>query len=437
MHIAVLSDHEDAGGANIAARRLTEAFAGAGHRITRIYQRADRSDSRWETRIIPSLLATHELPIVRKLVARMVPLPVRRRRHQRYSTRVLADVLKDVRPDVVNIHNLHIGCWSPAMIRVSAQAAPVVCTLHDTWTLTGRCVYPVSCEKYISGCDATCPTPDEYPALDRNEIAAAWSLRRDILRECANTVAVTPSTWLGQVASAGIWGARRVFKIPYALDLERFSPTVQEVAKAAMGIHSQEPVILACASELASPRKGVRLILDALAKGVGRPVHLILLGSPLDVPAIPQTTVRQLGFVSDDRLRALVYSCADLFVHSALADNAPLTVIEALACGTPVVAFPVDGLPETVIPGRTGWLAPGVSSELLRTTIAGALDDLDGGANLRSRCRRFAEQRYDPVDVANQYESVFRHLLNGERTPVSVVGPASPASTPVQLIAAS
>jgi glycosyltransferase involved in cell wall biosynthesis len=437
MHIAVLSDFEAGGGANIAARRLTEAFAAAGHRITRIYQAADCRDPRWDTRLIPSLLATHELPFVQKTAATMVPLAIRLRRHQRHAAQVLARTLSDIRPDVVNIHNLHIADWSPEMIRVSAQAAPVVCTLHDTWTLTGRCVYPGSCEKYIDGCDALCPTPDEYPALNASAIATAWANRREILRECANAVAVTPSTWLGEVATAGIWRPRQVFKIPYALDLKRFEPIARELAKSAMGITPHEPVILACASELASPRKGVRLMLDALAAGVGRHVHLFLLGMPLDVPPIPHATVHQLGFVNDDRLRALVFSCADVFVHPALADNAPLTVIESLACGTPVVAFPVDGLPETVIAGRTGWLTPGRSSELLRTTIAGALDDLDRGVNLRVRCRQFAEDRYDPSSVARQYESVFEHLVNGTSTSVPLIGmrPERPMSAP--LIAAS
>jgi glycosyltransferase involved in cell wall biosynthesis len=181
----------------------------------------------------------------------------------------------------------------------------------------------------------------------------------------------------------------------------------------------------------------VQLILDALKKGVGRPVHLVLLGAPLEVPAIPQVVVHQLGFVNDERLRAIVYSCADLFVHSALADNAPLTVIESLACGTPVVAFPVDGLPETVIAGETGWLAAGVSSDLLRTAISAALNDLDRGINLRPRCREFAQERYQPVQVARQYESVFRHMLNGEVTSVSLIGAALAAPAPLQFVASS
>jgi hypothetical protein len=46
--------------------------------------------------------------------------------------------------------------------------------MHDLWLLTGRCAYTAGCEKYLTGCDDTCPTPAEYPALDPAKIAEAW-----------------------------------------------------------------------------------------------------------------------------------------------------------------------------------------------------------------------------------------------------------------------
>src|SRR5258708_36960077 len=73
MHIAILSDDEAGGGANIAGRRLAESFLAAGHRITRIYQTAERDDARWDTRLIPSLMPTHELPFALRAAVRIVP----------------------------------------------------------------------------------------------------------------------------------------------------------------------------------------------------------------------------------------------------------------------------------------------------------------------------------------------------------------------------
>ena len=81
------------------------------------------------------------------------------------------------------------------------------------------------------------------------------------------------------------------------------------------------------------------------------------MGNPIAVAPIEGIQIHQLGYVFDDRLKAVVYNAADIYVHPSLADNAPLTVIESLSCGTPVVSFSIDGLPELVIPRKTGWLA--------------------------------------------------------------------------------
>ena len=417
MHIAIVSDVENSGGANVAAVRLTDAFARAGHRITRIYNRADSQDQQWDTRTLRSGLATQTWSLPARAAYRLLPPKVRTARHQRSAEVQLAAILQEVRPDVVSLHNLHIARWSPAMLRVASDEAPVVCTLHDTWLLTGRCINPGSCRKFITGCDASCPTATEYPALDPREIAAAWEERRAIV-QTGGPVAVSPSDWLGRLAASGLWSHRPVFKIPLAIDLETFSPFPRDSAKQAMGIPADESVLLFCAADPANPKKGIQLLAEALRHGIERRVHLLLLGEPIRLPALSNVIVHQLGYVTDDRLRAIAFNCADAFVHPSIADNAPLTVIESLACGTPVVAFPIDGLPETVVEGATGWLAGDVSAPALRAALVTAFRELDGGADFRRSCRSFAESRYAPGLVSSQYESVFRHAIDGTPTDV-------------------
>src|SRR5205807_955927 len=87
----------------------------------------------------------------------------------------------------------------------------------------------------------------------------------------------------------------------------------------------------------------------------------------------PAVNYLPLGYIDSDRIKALVYNAADVFVHPARVDNLPLVVLESLACGLPVVAFPIGGIPDMVRPALTGWLAPEVSAGSLAKTIEQAL----------------------------------------------------------------
>src|SRR5690606_22356720 len=97
--------------------------------------------------------------------------------------------------------------------------------------------------------------------------------------------------------------------------------------------------------------------------------------------------IKSLGFVSDDDEKAWVYSAADFLIHPAREDNQPLTVLEALACGTPVLAFDVGGLGEIIREGQNGWLAPAVNPKSLAEGIRRAVRAVREGTSLRDRCR--------------------------------------------------
>jgi glycosyltransferase involved in cell wall biosynthesis len=84
--------------------------------------------------------------------------------------------------------------------------------------------------------------------------------------------------------------------------------------------------------------------------------------------------------------------------------------MEAIACGTPAVAFPVGGLTDMVRPGITGWLANESSPEELAETIDSAIEDMRQGVKLQDSCRDVAKAEYSSELQAKRYIELFESL---------------------------
>jgi glycosyltransferase involved in cell wall biosynthesis len=109
-------------------------------------------------------------------------------------------------------------------------------------------------------------------------------------------------------------------------------------------------------------------------------------------------------------LLALVYAAADVFVSTSLEDNLPNTVLEALACGVPVVAFAIDGVLDAVRDGHTGLLARTADSESLASQIERCLLDDTGREAMGRNARQEAIARFDVNQQAGEYAALLEKL---------------------------
>ena len=406
LNVVMLSDLEDQGGAAVAASRLATGLTRAGHRVTRIVYFESTRPQPWETIRLDlgrnsgravRLLPNRTRPAVRRILLR----------------RRLRAILDRLEPDLINIHNLHGAIpagWGLGLVVECSETAPVVWTMHDMWSFTGRCAYSWDCDLFRSGCDHSCPTPNEHPTLPPAMISSAWRYRADVMGSMGNLVAVSPSRWLQGEAESGLWRSNRVKYIPYGLPLENFRPIDQNAARTALGIETTRPLLLICAADWRERRKGAQVLEDALHHLPPGSVCLLTLGAGRI--EMDHQENHSLGFVEDERLKVLAYSAADLFVHPAQVDNLPNVVIEAIACGTPVVGLPIGGVPDMVVPGVTGWLAGASNGEALADAITGALAGREEWSRLRLSCRSYAEQHYDDRVQAERYTDLFRRLMN-------------------------
>jgi glycosyltransferase involved in cell wall biosynthesis len=213
-----------------------------------------------------------------------------------------------------------------------------------------------------------------------------------------------------RAVALGIDG-ERIRVLRNGVDLGLFRPGDRAAARAALGFDG--PTLLSVGNLI--PLKGHHLVIEALAAlpNVALTVvgdgperqRLMALAARLGV----SDRVRFLGIVAQDRLPA-VYTAADILVLASSSEGWANVLLEAMACGTPVVATAVSGTPEVVAAPAAGRLLP----ERSAAAIVAAVHDLLAAPPDRAATRAYAEQFSWDSTTAGQLD-LFAQILARRR----------------------
>jgi len=316
--------------------------------------------------------------------------------------------------DLVQLHNLHGGYLSPSVLPRLSQIKPVIWTLHDMWPLTGHCAYSLDCGRWRTGC-GRCPYLREYPDLWHDQTALLWRRKRQLYAKSHLTL-VTPSRWLADlVRQSPLLGHFPVVRIPNGVDLRHYRMLPKGDARARLGLPQGNALVLFIAESLDEDRKGGRQLAKALSGlrwNPPPPLSLVTVGRGAARVAWPTAIDHiDLGFVQDQALLPVIYSAVDIMVCPSLADNLPNTVLEAMACGTPVIAFTVGGIPEVVRHLETGYLATAFKPDDLAHGLELLLRNEPLRCRLSLRCRQVAEQEHSLDLQAKRYVELYREAV--------------------------
>jgi glycosyltransferase involved in cell wall biosynthesis len=221
-------------------------------------------------------------------------------------------------------------------------------------------------------------------------------------------VLTAPSKWLADLTME--MTEQKCWHLPNPMDFQVYSPRDQAAARRRFELPKKGVVILAGADSLKDERKGFDLLLEAWGQG-RKGATLALFGRN----GQEREGIVNLGSIDTDEAMADAYRAADLYVHPARQENAPCTIQESMACGTPVLAFAVGGIPEMVAPRKTGFLAARLSPESLAETLASALADPEQLREMRERCRQHAEEIWNPEELMRQFAELARELMAESR----------------------
>ncbi|HZB12714.1 MAG TPA: glycosyltransferase, partial [Chryseolinea sp.] len=201
----------------------------------------------------------------------------------------------------------------------------------------------------------------------------------------------------------------RYAHIPYGLDLSVFKPQDKSFARSQFNIPLGRKVILFVSENVTNYRKGFDLLTEAIRE-IDLASEFLLVSIGKGKTGFSQNgRIMALGKIADDRLMSLLYSAADVFVLPSREDNFPNVMLEAMACGTPVIAFDRGGMKEVIRNNYNGILVEDVTAKGLRTAIELFIS---GHCIFDSKeIRDFAVHNFDLILQASRYLNLYQRIL--------------------------
>ncbi|MEN9213798.1 MAG: glycosyltransferase family 4 protein [Gloeomargarita sp. DG_1_6_bins_138] len=314
--------------------------------------------------------------------------------------------------DILNFHNLHTGYFNYLFIPYLTRRKPAVYTLHDMWAFTGHCAYSFDCQRWQIGC-GQCPYPHIYPVIKRDNTRLELALKKRVYEQ-ANLTIVTPSQWLAEQARLSILQKYPIYCIPHGIDTDIYVPLDKQECRRCLQINHKY-VLLISASNLQDRFKGTDLFIKAmnlLPDSLKKDTLILTMGdggdfikNEVDIDVFP------LGYIEIDQLKAMIFSAADLFIFPTRGDTFGLVAQEAMACGTPTVAFDVGGVSDLVRPGMTGALAEPENAQDLAQKIEQLLVDPETRARMSQTGREIAVKEYNLALQAQRYIELYQQVL--------------------------
>ena len=314
--------------------------------------------------------------------------------------------------DVVHLQMLHArSFFSLLHLPRVAREKHTLWTVHDPWLTTGRCVHPLACERWRTGC-GQCPDLTTAFAMRDDRTALNWTVKRRALKGSRLTLVVS-SLWMKQrVNESPILAHLPAEVIPFGLDLEIFNPGDKAAARQRLGIPLDADVFCFRAIDLHGAFKGTQYVEQALARYRPRRKTYLITFEQLDGLRSLRDRFEfiELGWVESRQDVAHALQCADILLMPSIAESFGMMAVEAMACGVPVICFEGTALPAVVGVPECGVAVPYLDSAALLNAIEGLVDNPHRRRELGLRALLRAQQEYAFEHYVERHAALYKSL---------------------------
>jgi len=332
--------------------------------------------------------------------------------------------------DLVHLHCINGNYFSFLLLPFLTALKPTVWTLHDPMAFTGGCYHTDYCDHWQDMACQNCPLDEKAPGVLQRPMVQQL---KTAVYQLADFALVSPSQWLKTQTEASILQDHAVRLIHNGIDTDVFQPGNRTALREKLGLPADKPILMFAAhGGFNERRKGGNFLIQALTALHQRYPDLTLLNigtyDQTALAGLPTARI-DIPFVNDQHRLAEYYAASDLFASPSLSENLSLTICEAMACGTPVIAFPAGGTPEVVTHQENGYLARMSDSEDLAAGIAFFLEDPARLDRAGQAARLHIVDHFSARRMVDEYTELYEELL-AQKAPPTGITPNEKSSNP-------
>lgn len=313
--------------------------------------------------------------------------------------------------DIIHCHNLHSNYFNLGLLQKISTLKPLIWTLHDMWPITAHCAHAFDGVLKKNGF-FTCPSLDIYPSIAwHNERYLEW--RKKQIYQNSNMQIVVPSKWLKEKVERSILRDKPISLIYNGIDTRIFKSYPKEDARRELEIPQDKKVALSIMRRgQSNPWKG-SIYLNQVIEHFknNRDILFLCLGGLGEKDSIKG--IRNISYISDENTLAKYYSAADVLIYPSIADNCPLTVLEAQACGLPIVSFTTGGIPELIEHKKSGYIAEYKNFDDMIKGLDFILNlDQNEYETMRARSIEIVKNKFSIDLMVDNYINLYEEIIN-------------------------